>query len=389
MRSAPARRRLRTRIAALATYAFLFCACQERTYAATLAANPETLESVLRRAKSGDTIVVAKGLYRPMVLQSRDFGGVTLTSQAGAVFSGIIVRNSSGLTFKDLELSVSPTAPTIPYQVAQSHNIHFDSVYVHGSLNGSTSDDQPGILIRDSSDVSVENSEFQQLWHGVTIVESRKILISRNYFHEIRCDGIRGGGIEEYTVTSNFFTNFFYEGADHPDAIQLWTTNTKIQSKNISISGNLFYRGDGRIAQGVFMRDETNRMRYQNVDIRNNVMVGALYNGIAIEHGSDVVISGNFVSSLPDIKSRIVVTYTDNVEISDNETSEVAISKANNLTERNNHRVAAVSDGGAKVLRRWREKQPELALRLPKAALLLPGLAMESDAPAPRRRRNR
>src|SRR3546814_6684622 len=68
--------------------------------------------------------------------------------------------------------------------------------------------------------------------------------LSGNSFHTMRSDGVRGGGTNDVVISNNYFTDFHPVGADHPDAIQLWTTNTTESARNISITGNVFERGD-------------------------------------------------------------------------------------------------------------------------------------------------
>src|SRR3546814_7169738 len=80
--------------------------------------------------------------------------------------------------------------------------------------------------------------------------------LSGNSFHTMRSDGVRGGGTNDVVISNNYFTDFHPVGADHPDAIQLWTTNTTESARNISITGNVFERGDGDIIQGIFRSEE-------------------------------------------------------------------------------------------------------------------------------------
>src|SRR3546814_18636009 len=104
--------------------------------------------------------------------------------------------------------------------------------------------------------------------------------LSGNSFHTMRSDGVRGGGTNDVVISNNYFTDFHPVGADHPDAIQLWTTNTTESARNISITGNVFERGDGDIIQGIFLRDQSGgKLPYQDVTISDNIVLGGMYNG--------------------------------------------------------------------------------------------------------------
>ena len=111
-------------------------------------------------------------------------------------------------------------------------------------------------MIRDSSDITVTNSEFTHARYAVSMLDNSGVTISGNYFHDLRTDGVRGGGNSNVVISDNFFTNFRPAEGDHADAIQFWTTNTTTSAENIRITGNVIVRGEGGATQGIFMRDE-------------------------------------------------------------------------------------------------------------------------------------
>src|SRR3546814_7847110 len=86
-------------------------------------------------------------------------------------------------------------------------------------------------------------SEFEDRHHAINFLDSDHVTVSGNSFHTMRSDGVRGGGTNDVVISNNYFTDFHPVGADHPDAIQLWTTNTTESARNISITGNVFERG--------------------------------------------------------------------------------------------------------------------------------------------------
>src|SRR3546814_8793405 len=61
--------------------------------------------------------------------------------------------------------------------------------------------DLTAFMIRESSDVSVTNSEFSHLWHGMSILNNTGLTISDNYIHDIRTDGVRGGGNSDTDIS--------------------------------------------------------------------------------------------------------------------------------------------------------------------------------------------
>lgn len=267
-----------------------------------------SLSQALQVAQAGDTIALQPGVYSGVSISNFNVGGqvnvVSSDPAQRAVLTDLNVSGSSGLNFGGLEFSAAGATSDNPFRVLGSTNIHFDSLSVHGSLNGNPSDDVAGFLIRNSIDISITNTDFQQLLHGVGVLDSQQLLLSGNNFHDIRSDGIRGGGLTNVQITGNMFSDFYPQGAvgtsgDHPDAIQLWTTNT-VGSRDVIISGNAIIRGDGHQMQGIFLRDESNVNPFVNVSITGNLLVGTSWNGVFVSNAQQVYIGGNVLGSFGD-----------------------------------------------------------------------------------------
>ena len=138
----------------------------------------DSLRAALTTAKSGDTILLSAGNYGNVSLNGIVFNGeVTITSKdAGnpATLTGLTVANSQGLSFENLHMDYSNPSTVWNTQVNSSKNISFDNINFHGSLNNNPGDDQSAMLIRESSNVKVTNSEFHELAHGVSMMNVRR-----------------------------------------------------------------------------------------------------------------------------------------------------------------------------------------------------------------------
>jgi len=231
------------------------------------------------------------------------------------VLTDLTVKNSQGLTFTNLEMVAKIDTP---FQVVSSQRIAFDRVDVHGTLNGSSSDDTRAMLVRSSSNVSVTNSYFHEVTDALSHLNSANLDFSNNRFDLIRDNGISGGGSSFVTIANNVFTSFDHVGALHPDAIQFWTTNTSTAATDITITGNTFNRGSGAAVQGIFMRDEVGTLPYQHVTIADNVIVGAMYNGIAVTGAGDAKLTNNTVVGEQDQASWISLTNVKAAALSGN-----------------------------------------------------------------------
>ena len=323
----------------------------------TIVKDSTSLVSALKVAHAGDVIQLASGSYSPIALTGLKFdGAVTVMSQnpnALAMLNGLTVKDCQGLTFKNLDMAVDAAKADYPYMVIGSNKIAFDGLNVHGSLDGNAQNDAAAMLIRNSKDVSVTNSEFQQLRHGIGHMDSDGVTISNNSFHDLQTDGVRGGGSSHVTVSNNYFTNFHMADGDHPDAIQFWTTNTTKSASDITVSGNVVVRGGGDSIQGVFFRDQVGTLPFQSVTITNNIVVGGMYNGISVNGAKDLVISGNTVSGLGDQRSWILTTNADRVTLTGNTATDYLLEGSTNLTETNDRTIATPSDGGKALLSAW------------------------------------
>jgi len=322
----------------------------------TIVKDAAGLTAALKAAQSGDVIKLAAGDYSAMMLTGLKYAGtVTVTSlDPGnmASLNGLILRDSQNLKFQGLEFKVSPSGYDNPFQVSGSTNIAFDGLKVHGSLNDNPGDDHDAMLIRGSKNVSVTNSEFQELRNAISHLENDGLNFSDNYFHDLRTDGIRGGGSDNVVIKGNHFTSFHMKDGDHPDAIQFWTTNTTVAAKNIEVSGNVVTRGDGDPIQGIFFRDQVGGLPYENVKITDNLVVGGMYNGIALGAGIGVVISNNTVVGLADQESWIRISDITNLTLTNNIATDYLIDDVSGV-QSGNTEVATPTDGGKALQQQW------------------------------------
>ena len=331
--------------------------------AVVIVSSGAALNAALASAQAGDTIKLAQGTYSAISARNLQFAqAVTITSQDGlapAVVTDINITSVSGLRFTNLEFQASAAGGDNAFKVTSSQDIHFDHLNVHGSLDGNPQNDVIGFLIRTSDNVSVTDSEFQQLSSAVGHLDDTNLVVSGNHFHDLRTDAIRGGGSSHVTVSGNTFTDFYPVAGDHGDAIQFWTTNTSVSAHDITVTDNLFLRGAGSVAQGVFLRDEVGGLPYQRVTITGNFMIGTMYNGIAIDGGREVTIDHNTVVGFTDMKSWIRLDSVTGGAVTNN-SANVFLAAATNssLAMSANTVVPLAADAGAAALQQWSAQHP-------------------------------
>ncbi|MES2492637.1 MAG: right-handed parallel beta-helix repeat-containing protein [Pseudomonadota bacterium] len=322
------------------------------------------LISAVKAAKSGDVVLVEAGSYSGVNLSGINIAGnVTIASASAdtpAKFLDLTLKSSSGLSFSNLHFTPPSTAPAYGFSIGSSSNIHFDGVKVIGPAGDAGYSTVP-FLIRNSNNITISESEFTHVQHGVNMLDSTNISITGSYFHDIRTDAIRGGGVSGLTVSGNYITNLKPTATDHADGIQLWTTNTTTSASNIVISNNLITRGDGLPFQGIFLRDQVGTLAYKNVAITGNTVVGTLYNGIMVDHVENLTMTSNTVAGMPDMKSWIQVASRVSGIVANNQATLYMFSDGNtNLTNTNNTKILTPLDTGSSLIFDWLSKNTAL-----------------------------
>jgi Ca2+-binding RTX toxin-like protein len=340
------------------------------------------LLSAISKAKAGDTISLKSGTYNGINLSNVNVAGnVTITSANAdkpAVLGDLMIKNSSGFTFSNLEFAPQSVDRAYTFQVLNSSNINFSNLNVHGPA-GEVGYDSSPFMIRNSSNVSVTNSDFSHLWHGINMLDSTGVTLVGNSFQDIRTDGIRGGGNSNVVISDNYFTNFVPQTGDHPDAIQLWTGGTTSSASNITITDNVVYRGDGAAVQGIFLRDQVGTVPYQNVTVTGNLIVGGMGNGISLDHVIGGVVSNNTVAGLNDDKSWVMVKNSTGVAVDHNSATTYLLDDNNsNVAITNNSTIPTVYDGGLSTVTKWVSTVSSL-LKLPVELTSLVGTVKDTQ----------
>ena len=318
----------------------------------TTVSTSDGLWSAVKAAQPGDTILLTAGTYTSVSLAGMNpTGMVTITSQDPghpAVIAGLTLTNCSNLTFDHLELTPKAQG-AYAVTLGSDTNIHFDHLNIHASATV----DGNAMLIRDSKNVSVTNSDIHNIGTGISYINSDTVLLSGNKLHNIQSDGMHGGGTSNITITGNTFTDFAPKAGDHPDAIQFWTSGTTTSAHDITITNNIITRGAGAAVQGIFMGNEK-MLEYKNVTITGNAVVGGMYNGIYVADASNVKIEGNLVQGYKDMTSWVYMSKITNGVLDHNQASAFTIAKDNvGLNAHDNTTLVLQAVGNTAILTGW------------------------------------
>jgi nitrous oxidase accessory protein NosD len=340
------------------------------------AASAEDLLNNLQAAEAGDVVLLAPGSYGAVTIRRiKRPGAVTIASgqdNARATFTSLTLQECSNLVVRGVDIAVAPE--TTGLKVLSSEKIALDRLVIHGSPAPDAVGAGQGVLVRNSVDVSVSQTEFHHLINALAHLDNDGLTITRNLFHDLRVDGVRGGGSSRVTISHNAFWNFFRAPKDHPDAIQFWTTNTTASARSIEIVGNLIMRGEGGPMQGIFIGDESKgKYPFYDLKVRDNIIVGSMFHGLSLYQVRDVTVRKNIVLGYKDMGAWLRLAAADRAIVEDNETTSLKLGEENGeLRKARNRVISPAKPSDRSALKRWFAAHgADLAPLPPGAAALL------------------
>jgi hypothetical protein len=306
-------------------------------------------------AKPGDRILLAAGDYGPLKLKHRKFAapGVVIEAAPGAkvTFSSIVIDGFEGLTIKGVDVDI--TSENYGVLVGHSSQITLAGLKIHAPKDKSPN----AMMLRGSHDVIVEDCDIHNVSFGVAFLESDRLKILRNNFTDLQVDSIRGSA-SDTQVIGNHAQNFHPQQGDHPDFIQFWGPGQGGRDKGNVIKDNVYQRGNGDVAQGIFIEDN------DDIVISGNALLGSMYNAIALARVNHAIVEDNFVQSYDDMGSRIVTRgASSEVTVHNNLAAEIIDYKEDGkpnpgYKEEKNKSIRSVKIGDTKDLQAWLAKRP-------------------------------
>ncbi|MFA5988468.1 MAG: right-handed parallel beta-helix repeat-containing protein [Sphingomonas sp.] len=276
-------------------------------------------------ASRGGTISLLPGRYTQVIVNGlKPARQVVITSANPALraeIGSLLIRNSANIVVDGLAFAALDSGRRFALDVEGSNNVALRNLAFQNTVKdaGANGELAPvsAIFLRNSKQLSVTGSRFADYWNGVSHLAVTGLVVADNVFWSLRTDGVRGGGSSDVTITRNIFYNFHPAPGDHPDAVQFWIRPENGPSSNISVTRNLIVGGGEATIQGIFMRSLDGRI-FSNVTISGNLLVGTLFNGIALSSGRNVSIENNFVLQAPPAKSWIRVQDVASLSLSGN-----------------------------------------------------------------------
>ena len=330
------------------------------------ASSTAELQNLLKNSRGLKTILVAPGDYDTLKLTNVRFSDRVVIQAASAkqapTFQGIHLRNVHNLTIRNV--AVKPTGSADPAArygalLYGSQNVELDGLAFVGPGKRIDRSYLAGVMLRSSKNIVLTRSYFANFRHGLELLNVDSAQITLNEFEKLQTDAIRGGGVNRILIANNVITGFSPRKGDHPDGIQLWSTNQKKPGTDIEIRGNLVARGKGAATQGIFIRDTKLKMPFERLNIADNLIIGGLYNGISVSGASGVTVSNNCVVSRSDQKSWIRLGHTRQMRVANNIATEYLYNGKANAKMKSKNRVNRAYDGSSSpIIAEWLRVTP-------------------------------
>ena len=250
--------------------------------------NATELKAALAKCSGGEVIDLGGAVLGKVLFKGYLFDK-PVTIGNGSL--GFDVRGCRGLIFEDVTLGTSLAG--------------YGSDAISARRVKVSSPDATALTFHNIADGFVEDSEFFDCNLALALRGCSRFHATSNQFHDIRKDGVRfQEGADTLLIDGNDFWDFWPGAvggeATHPDAIQ-GATDALRPTRNVTISNNRVWRGKGQAVQGIFCRTYAGRLNYEGLFIRDNVLHGTLYNGIAFTGSGEV--ERNTLIALPDQKT--------------------------------------------------------------------------------------
>jgi len=279
--------------------------------------------------------------------------GLLADNSPAYFFNSVVWENIRNITFTHIKLNkANAKKDQYIWQIRNSRNIRLTNVMFYGANKGiaGTPYNPRGLRVSNSTNVLIDRSLFQDLFHAVEFTYLKNFFAVANKGNRITSDMFSGGGTQNALFDSNLsFTKLPTEGV-HSDMIQLYTKKMKVANHNITIRNNVSIPGNSPIRdsrlrgwQCFFTRDENKTFYFSNIRIHNNICVSNQHHGITLSRGYNNIIANNLILEIgkhnnPAITAGIRVNDNSNTKVLGN-LSKSLFTRSNKNTHKQGNRV--------------------------------------------------
>jgi|GEM_PF-4706645 len=158
-------------------------------------------------------------------------------------------------------------------------------------------------------------------WPPRSFQYSVGVTITDNEFTQLQGDGIRLGGVQDTLIEGNYFHDFLSSdnGLVHDDMIQVWSKDTYVQTKNLTIINNVFEQGEGEWSQTIFIGNEKTRVEgwteddlHENIIIENNYIHNSHLHGVFLQGVDGARVANNTIVQNEEYVAQLIADAEEN-----------------------------------------------------------------------------
>jgi hypothetical protein len=278
-----------------------------------LRATPTNVAVILASARDGDTVILAKGVYKQLRMPKRVFAKPLVIDASAATIEGLSGKDVDGIEIRGGAFHLPPAFVSPKNgKLAYPHGLRLDAVknvrLVGITMTGpgampdapeGTFGEGTGVLIAQSEGIEIADSRFTGLKNGVVLSRVSGFRLLRNTFEAQRSDGIAIGEGRSGLIEGNECRGTRMRDKEHPDCIQLFSRPTSPPTADIVIRKNRAIGATQGIGMANHTRNGVNDGGFDRILIEENDLNVAFPNGIGLTDARDSIVRNNRVQTFP------------------------------------------------------------------------------------------
>jgi len=279
-----------------------------------LRATPANVAAILASARSGDTVILTRGIYSQLKLPEGIFATPLVIDGTAATIVGLAGRGIDGVEIRGGVFHLPPPSVKdgkLAYpqglRLNQVKNVQLVGITMMGPAAmprapKDTFGEGTGVLVARGEGIEVRDSRFTGLKNGVVMSQVSGFRLLRNTFELQRSDGITIGESRLGLIEGNECRDTRVRDKEHPDCIQLFSRPTSAPTADIVIRKN---RATGA-TQGIGMFNHTRNGvddgGFDRILIEENDLNVSFPTAIGLKDARASIVRNNRVKTIPGSK---------------------------------------------------------------------------------------
>ncbi|MEM9012545.1 MAG: right-handed parallel beta-helix repeat-containing protein [Pseudomonadota bacterium] len=290
------------RIAALTAAVCLLLAGEAGAEQLRRVSTPAELQTALAEAQGGETILLAGGIYGPLVISNRRYDPpITIRAERpqAAEFDSLSFDHSSGIRVEQVHVSHPGNGHASSTIVAITHSQQI--AIVDSEVNGRVDDVFDGHFAfftrYDVRDIEIAGNMIHDVKRGGVFYNVEGLHLHGNTVERTGDDAFKFIAVRDVLIENNVGPRLVFPGEGaHLDFVQFQGAD----SSDVTIRGNVLLPGNWTDMQGIFFDDA----HYTDILIEQNIIYTGMFRGISVSSGTNVVARYNTVLDVEGVGSK-------------------------------------------------------------------------------------